>query len=70
LGSLGKNLRHGELNCLHQIEVEDAMSGFDVILLIGTVFALIGVWQTNKSNAIFAEQNRVDREADEANAGN
>jgi hypothetical protein len=46
------------------------MSGFDVILLVGTVFALIGVWQTHKSNAILAEQNRVDRETYEANAGN
>jgi hypothetical protein len=46
------------------------MSGLDVILLFGIVFALIGAWQTNKSNALLAEQNRIDREADEASAGN
>jgi hypothetical protein len=46
------------------------MSGFDVILLIATVFALIGIRQNNKTNAILAERNRVNREADEASPGN
>jgi hypothetical protein len=46
------------------------MSGFDAILLIATVFALIGIWQNSKTNAILAEQNRVNREADETSDGN
>jgi hypothetical protein len=52
------------------MKVEGAMSGFDVILLIGIALALIGVWQSKKTNAILAEKNRIDRAADEANVGN
>jgi hypothetical protein len=41
------------------------MTTLDVLMLLGIVGFLVGIWRRTRLNAKLAEQNRIDQEADE-----